>query len=1269
MLRLAAATLGLVTLLHSARAQIDAAQALHASPTTSDSLGSSIDVDRDTMIVGANGYDPSGKINAGAAVIFRWAGASWVEEARIVASDGVAGDRFGQSVAIQGNTAVVGAYLHSLSGKSGAGAAYVFERTGTTWTQVAKLTAADSAAGDNFGIDVDLDANTVLVGAWFKNGLFAQQGSAYVFTRSNGAWSQQARLTDVGGSASDWFGNSVALEGDTAVVGAPADDLIFSDRGTAHVFTRSGSTWTKRTTLDPGLGGASDFFGQSVSIHNGSIAVGAPGSDISPGGNEGAVYVFTGSGASWPLQQKLSHPAPLPNHSMGSAVAIRGDTVASGLPNFDGIVGTNQGLGITFTRTGTSWAAGEHFSVNEAQAGASLGTSIAMSDEYVAAGASSYSRPGFGFAGASYALRRIDGTPARTMTIAAPAPQTDDNFGNRMASDGTRLVVGAHNEDGGAGTNQGAVYVYRFADESFVLEQKLLPLTPQSNAEFGKAVAVDGTTIIIGAPKEDDGVADAGAAYVFVLSGSTWSQQARLASPEPAAPNQFGYSVAISGNRAIIGSPFDDFVVSATNFLDAGSADSYLRTGTSWSAERKFTESSPTQSDYAGWSVGVDGDSVLVGIPNYDTTASPVQDAGGARFYRWNGTAWITFTAIPGSADNHEFGIAISARNNLFAIGGTNAQNVRNYFWTGTTFQQGNGTVSNASLAGFGMVLSMQPDRLLVGAPNYGGGGAAFLFTRSGNNIGSSPALYVPGATDPGDNLGEAVGMVGGSVFAGGGGISLPGGTNQGAVRRLSTSARVDPFPLNTTDNALFASIGSLFAAASVSDSLRAELSPLARSGGFSFGTTRATFNVPISPFMASIHTATLTDGANLSTSSSGMTLWNRVLIPTGASSTITAGSLLLDLPSTLDLSAGASLTLTPPASTLAGSTTMLPGSTLAAGVIEQTGSFANFGGVVSVSSLNNSATGRISGYGDYTIGVINAGLFDVDADTQIVGNLSNVSGGTITVFNGTLTVLGTLTNNGTIIGDVAGRSALSSERDPRGLYLPRFQDRATQTIYAKGGITMDESARVSPSIGSVLKTAGSFNCGINQNLNFDMLNRTLQLNGRGASSLEAMSTDRGQSLAALNPNLPASFPIGTLRIGPGNPSQPTVVTVVDNRDNNSLGQAACEAVYVENLVIESGSVLNAPSCRVYYKTLSNSGTISTPDNVLRLFGPCLADLNNDGQVDDADFTLFLAQYNILDCAEPAMPAGCSADLNGDGIVEDTDFTIFLAAYNELLCP
>ncbi|MEI7658988.1 MAG: FG-GAP repeat protein, partial [Phycisphaerae bacterium] len=222
-------------------------QVLHPSGAADDQFGSSVAVDGDTMIVGAV-YDTVGaNAQQGSAHVYRWTGAGWTFEATLTATDGAAGDGFGDAVAISGDTAIIGA--------SGAnrqqGSAYIFTRTGTTWTQQAKLTATGGAAGDFFGNAVAISGDTAIVGAyWDRVGANSQQGSAYIFTRTGTTWTQQAQLNATGGAAYDYFGNAVAISGDTAIVGAYYDRVGTNDyQGSAFIFTRTGTTWTQQAQL------------------------------------------------------------------------------------------------------------------------------------------------------------------------------------------------------------------------------------------------------------------------------------------------------------------------------------------------------------------------------------------------------------------------------------------------------------------------------------------------------------------------------------------------------------------------------------------------------------------------------------------------------------------------------------------------------------------------------------------------------------------------------------------------------------------------------------------------------------------------------------------------------------------------------------------------------------------------------------------------------------------------------------------------------------
>src|SRR5262249_3646479 len=216
----------------------------------------------------------NGRIAQGAAYIFvrdtTTTPPAWTEQAKLTAREGEKLDEFGTSVAIDGDTVVVGAPKDFFS--TGQGAAYVFARNGTTWTEQARLTNSTGEEFDRFGFSVAIDGNTVVVGARTTQiGGNPNQGAAYIFERSGTIWSEQQRRTASDGAAVDNFGFSVAIGGDTAVVGAVGDD---SFRGSAYVFLRSGTTWSEQQKLTAFGGASGDFFGNSVAIDGNTVLVG-----------------------------------------------------------------------------------------------------------------------------------------------------------------------------------------------------------------------------------------------------------------------------------------------------------------------------------------------------------------------------------------------------------------------------------------------------------------------------------------------------------------------------------------------------------------------------------------------------------------------------------------------------------------------------------------------------------------------------------------------------------------------------------------------------------------------------------------------------------------------------------------------------------------------------------------------------------------------------------------------------------------------------------
>ncbi len=270
----------------------------------SDNLGESIDIDGVTVIAGAPDED-SGGSSSGAAYIFIHNGTRWAEQAKLTHSSSQANDRFGVAVAVSGNNAIVGADGDDGSG-SNAGTAYAFVRSGASWSTGAALTPSDPLAGDRFGLSVAVSGDTAVVGAAHKNG-DSSPGAVYVFTKSGSDWTQQQKLAASDGFAGDLFGASVAIDGDTILVGTPNDNDSGAASGSAYVFTRSAGVWTQRAKLTNASTLAGDEFGTDVALDGTTIAIGAPFHD-DPWSDGGAIYVYSGSGASWSGPTKLSSP-------------------------------------------------------------------------------------------------------------------------------------------------------------------------------------------------------------------------------------------------------------------------------------------------------------------------------------------------------------------------------------------------------------------------------------------------------------------------------------------------------------------------------------------------------------------------------------------------------------------------------------------------------------------------------------------------------------------------------------------------------------------------------------------------------------------------------------------------------------------------------------------------------------------------------------------------------------------------------------------------
>jgi len=352
------------------------AKLLASDGAASDYFGQSVSISGDTALVGAYG-----NLNKGSAYVFIRTGATWTEQAKLTASDGVAIDYFGSSVSLSGDTAVIGAWGDDDKG-SGSGSAYVFKRSGSTWSQQAKLTASDGAASDLFGVSVSLSGDTAVIGAYGDDDKGSASGSSYVFFRSGSTWSQQAKLTASDGAADDNFGNYVAVSSNTAIVGSYKDDDNGSASGSSYVFFRSGSTWSQQAKLTAGDGAASDFFGRSIAISSDTAIIGADGDDDS-GSGSGSSYVFTRSGTAWSQQAKLTAGDGTANSGFGLSVSISGDTALIGAYGDNSYAGSAY----VFTRLGSTWTQKNKLLASDGAANDTFGSKVSIYGETYLIGA------------------------------------------------------------------------------------------------------------------------------------------------------------------------------------------------------------------------------------------------------------------------------------------------------------------------------------------------------------------------------------------------------------------------------------------------------------------------------------------------------------------------------------------------------------------------------------------------------------------------------------------------------------------------------------------------------------------------------------------------------------------------------------------------------------------------------------------------------------------------------------------------------------------
>jgi FG-GAP repeat len=621
--------------------------------------------------------------------------------------DGQANDRFGSDVAVSGNTAVIGAPGDDSSAGIDAGSVLVFVRNGASWDFQARINATGDGVSNDFGRVVAISGDTIVVGASNHMGVpaLAGGGGAFVFVRVGSVWTQQAILVADDRAALDAFGTSVAIAGDTIAVGASGDN---QERGAAYIYARSLGQWAQSAKLIANDADFGDQFGAAIALDGDTLLVGSPFEDSLGLGDNGAAYTFTRAAGTWSFQAKLTATGAREFDDFGFVVALSNNTALIGAP------GNAAGAAFVFTRSGSVWS-----------------------------------------------------QQARLIQLNAIAQNC---FGSAVALAGDTAIVGDPCNYSGTLFDVGATFVFQRSGVSWSQQARLAATDGAQSDKLGTSVAISGEIVLAGALNDATAAGSgAGSVQAFVRTASAWGNQAQLVLGDPARIDRFGYTVAISGDTALVSAPYAGPIDS-----NIGEVHVFVRSGTSWQWQAKIRPPDLAVNDYFGMRIAIDGDSALIAAD----TDLPLLNVGAVYVYVRSAGVWTQQAKLFASdgVANGLFGDALSLKGNTAAIRARNAADQNRgqiYVFErvgGTWSEQARLRANDQQLTdAFGISVALDIDTLVVGASNVStpvlqGVGAVYVFDRTAGTWQQTAKLFAADATASA-NFGGDVAISGNTVM------------------------------------------------------------------------------------------------------------------------------------------------------------------------------------------------------------------------------------------------------------------------------------------------------------------------------------------------------------------------------------------------------------------------------------------------------------------------------------------------------------------------
>ncbi len=678
--------------------------------------------------------------------------------------------RFGDSLAVSGDWMVAGMPMYAAPGAPTAGAAAVFERRDNVWNFHQLLTPPIGQDGAQFGRSVAINGDAIVIGAPRYDGPHTASGAVFFYTlTSSGHWFRQATVTPPDAEPYQAFGASVALlSRDQFAVGAPQDRGAGTFAGSVYIIDWDGDHWSPTWSyheIHAADASPFDYFGLALAATEDSVIVGAPEKQTA-GRSGGAAYLLTWDGIAWD-QTSLEPGLNEGRSRFGAAVALDETTIIVGSPG----ASSNTGATDIYGQTEGQWTHLGRHSPLHLDRGDSFGRAVAVEGGTAIVGAMG-AYGGAMKSGEVHILQNTGESWAPTAVVKSPAPAHHLFFGSRVALDGQSILVAAQGDDvGGEGT--GSISVLDAATPHASPSQVLRPLDAHVN-NFGAQIQRHEDRLAVSASYRGSTSAEPSAlVYLFSMGASGWVPEGRIH-----VPGALPQALALGKNIVALGDSQDD-----TFDTRAGRVHLYeLMSSGQWGPTTTLIGSRSNAYGYFGTSLGIDGETLVVGAPGEVDGGT----RGAAYLFERGVTGWHEAARLGGNNGAARFGTAVAIQGGQVAVGApdpyeyswSNAAEVRLFAHDGTTWQVQQQLTAEGEPHGnaFGSSIYLTDTILIVGTVPSNYLGAAHMFARTEDGWSKTAVTRSDGAThycrgswlsDQGDQFGRVIGTFDGTLMVG----------------------------------------------------------------------------------------------------------------------------------------------------------------------------------------------------------------------------------------------------------------------------------------------------------------------------------------------------------------------------------------------------------------------------------------------------------------------------------------------------------------------